>query len=272
MDNMTLFDMFCMAIAVSASIIIWFGLKMAKAIGHSNYVPVGGYEGRGRYGYGNRRDYGLITTVVISLVILGAVALVYNTKENPGIPEETISREDDYAKNEYRISDDTVPPMSYYEEPEAYPRDEPPVRSLEENPAFNQYNDENPNEYSDTEGDVRLNVSPSGRNSNLDNGNEVLIRFNDNDVSQQPPEEPEGNFYLQKGAAATEEEAIDNQQQLEKQYPGKVHIGHDKTESYLAYKILLGPFASKKEALDVKKSKGEWVRNLETDDTIEVIH
>lgn len=260
MDNMNLLNMICIAIAVGAIVVIWFGLQMAKAVGNSRVIPMGGYRNRGDYGFG--------IVVVFSLVVLGIVVLVYYAKQKTDVRKEETSKEEDNSTFEYRISEDTVP-MSYYEEPEAYPSEQPPVQRLEEDPTYYENEDQYPNEYSNTNDDMRLNVSPSGRNSNEDNGNEMLIRFND---APEPPRQDEGHFYLQKGVAASEEEAINNQQQLEKQYPGMVHIGHDLAGSYLAYKILLGPFASKEEALNEKKSKGEWVRDLETDDTIEVIY
>lgn len=96
-----------------------------------------------------------------------------------------------------------------------------------------------------------------------------IIRPNDRTLFVDHPAQAElgraepaqGDYYVQQGASATEEDAIREVQRLSAGYPDQVWLAYDSEAANYPYKILIGPFASATDAKQQVKGK-TWVRNL----------
>lgn len=101
---------------------------------------------------------------------------------------------------------------------------------------------------------------------------EYLEEYNSAKLDSLEEENPKNSrFYVQKLASQSYEKATPELQKLETIYPGKVHLGYDTDVKDFNYKVLIGPFYSKKEAKEMVNDKKAWVRDLNKESQIKIL-
>lgn len=69
--------------------------------------------------------------------------------------------------------------------------------------------------------------------------------------------------YLQVSVASKQDDLPSVQRKYEARFPGRVQVARSRQEEPFPYKVLIGPFASKEEALSARMQEGQHWRNLE---------